>query len=285
MSGFVRRSERHKGWRALALAAALMLAPPAAAEMPRRVVSINLCTDQLAMLLAAPGQLVSVSNLARDPLASAMAERAAAYPENHGLAEEVFSLRPDLVLAGTFTSPATTGLLRRLGVPVETFAPASDMAAVRAEILAMGTALGRDEAARAMVAQFDADLAALRADPATGPRAALYYANSYSLGDKTLSGQILAAAGFRNVSAEAGLSIGGTLPLEVLIMAHPDLVISGQRYPGASRSEEVLDHPALAALGTASARAAMADRDWICGTPYVLRAVRALRAARDGLTE
>nr|WP_245965165.1 ABC transporter substrate-binding protein [Sinirhodobacter hankyongi] len=262
-----------------------MLAPPAAAEVPQRVVSINLCTDQLAMLLAAPGQLVSVSNLARDPLASAMAEEAAAYPENHGLAEEVFALRPDLVLAGTYTSPATTGLLRRLGVRVETFAPASDMAAVRAEILAMGTALGRDEAARAMVAQFDADLAALRADPATGPRAALYYANSYSLGDKTLSGQILAAAGFRNVGAEAGLSIGGTLPLEVLILAHPDLIVSGQRYPGASRSEEVLDHPALAALGTASARAAMADRDWICGTPYVLRAVRALRAARDGLTE
>ena len=41
---------------------------------PRRVVSINLCTDQLAMMLAAPGQLVSVSQLAGDPHSSAMAE-------------------------------------------------------------------------------------------------------------------------------------------------------------------------------------------------------------------
>jgi iron complex transport system substrate-binding protein len=35
---------------------ALFAAPAAAA--PARVVSMNLCTDQLAMLLAAPGQLV-----------------------------------------------------------------------------------------------------------------------------------------------------------------------------------------------------------------------------------
>ena len=51
----------------------LAAAPAAAQEAPARVVSMNLCTDQLAMLLAAPGQLLSVSKLARDPMSSAMA--------------------------------------------------------------------------------------------------------------------------------------------------------------------------------------------------------------------
>ena len=51
---------------ALALAGCLASAVPAFADAPARVVSMNLCTDQLAMMLAAPGQLVSVSHLATE---------------------------------------------------------------------------------------------------------------------------------------------------------------------------------------------------------------------------
>jgi iron complex transport system substrate-binding protein len=59
----------------LALGVAVGMIGPAAsafAEPPRRVVSMNLCTDQLAMLVAAPGQLLSVSRIARDPRVSAL---------------------------------------------------------------------------------------------------------------------------------------------------------------------------------------------------------------------
>ena len=80
------------------------MASGAAAERPQRVVSMNLCTDQLAMLLAAPGQLISVSYLAQDARSSAMAEAAQGFEMNHGLAEEIAFLRPDLVLAGRYTT-------------------------------------------------------------------------------------------------------------------------------------------------------------------------------------
>ena len=56
---------------------------------PGRVVSLNVCTDQLALLLGAPGQLVSVSRLAHDPRSSAMAREAASFPANHAHAEEI----------------------------------------------------------------------------------------------------------------------------------------------------------------------------------------------------
>ena len=72
---------------ALASAAALLVAGSADAEAPTRVVSMNLCTDQLAMLLADEGQLLSVSHIAFDPLASPMVEEAAGYEKNHGQAE------------------------------------------------------------------------------------------------------------------------------------------------------------------------------------------------------
>ena len=54
--------------------------------------------------------------------------------------------------------------------------------------------------------------------------------------------------GFSNIGAEAGLTGGGILPLERLVMAAPRMIVTSSPYPGASRSEEILVHPALAAV-------------------------------------
>ena len=75
------------------------LAAPAGAA-PERIVSINLCTDLLLMLLADPEQIASVSFLASEPQSSAMVAESVAYPANYGRAEEVFLMDPDLVPAG-----------------------------------------------------------------------------------------------------------------------------------------------------------------------------------------
>src|SRR6056297_3081236 len=124
MSGFVRSFEHIKALaaRVLVTGAALLCAVQAAqAEAPERVVSMNLCTDQLAMMLAAEGQLLSVSRISLDPHVSPMAEEAKDYRINAGQAEEIYLMRPDLVLAGEFTPQATLDMLRGLGIRVETF--------------------------------------------------------------------------------------------------------------------------------------------------------------------
>lgn len=259
---------------ALGLALAL-IAGPARAEGPARVVSINLCTDQLAMLVAGPGQLVSVSHLSRDPRVSAMTDEAAALPVNHGLAEDILRLRPDLVLASAYSAPATLDMLRRLDLPVQVFDPEEDLQDIRDNLDRMGRLLGRQDRARAVIARFDADLAALAEMPSPGGRAALYGANGYSSGDLGLAGVILSLAGLESIASELGLPHGGFLPLEDLVMADPDLVVGAARYPGASRAEEVLDHPALRAV--TAGRAAISGGDWVCGTPHVLRAAARLR--------
>ena len=269
------------GSRALAaLALAVGLAGAAAAGPPQRVVSINLCTDQLAMLLAAEGQLLSVSRLARDPRSSAMPEAAEAWPVNSGRAEEVYLQAPDLVLAGSLTTPATVEMLRRLGIGVELFPPAQSLADVGAQLRRMGTVLGRPAKGAAMAERFEAALAALAVEGAEA-RAALFQASGWSSGRHSLPGEVLAAAGFANVAAELGMDTGGFLPLEVLVMAAPDLVVSGRPFPGASRAEELTGHPAL--LATAPAGVALTDRDWVCGLPHVLNAVEAMLEARRQL--
>jgi len=264
-----------------ALAAALALwAGATAAGPPERVVSINLCTDQFAMLLAAPEQLVSISHISHDPNVSVMFDDALGYPINRGQAEEVFALGPDLVLAAEYSSSYTVGLLRRLGIEVAQVPDVTRLDDIPDAVRYMGRLLGRIEQAEAVATQFSADLAALRAEPERGLRAALHYANNYTSGDKSLANDILIAAGLSNIALEAELSGGGILPMEQLIMLLPDLVISSQPYLGASRSEAVLSHPAMEALRARHAGGAISDAEWVCGTPAVLRAIIRLKEVR-----
>jgi iron complex transport system substrate-binding protein len=278
---------RHAARALLAICLALCLAlwgPAEGAEtQPARVVSINLCTDQLAMLVAAPGQLRSVSFLAQDPAASVMWREAAAYDTNHALAEEVFLLAPDLVLASTYSPPVTLDMLRRLGIRVEQLPIAEGMAGIRANLLRVGALLGREAQAEAVAAGFDTALAEASADGA-GPRptAALLYSDSYSSGAGTLADAVLAAAGFDNLATELGFVGLRRLPLESLVLGAPDLLIADRIAGPPARAQEITGHPAARAM--AGRRATDIDPAlWICGLPQVTGAVAALAAERRAI--
>ncbi|MDO5705978.1 MAG: ABC transporter substrate-binding protein [Paracoccus sp. (in: a-proteobacteria)] len=250
----------------------LMLALPAGAAPPQRVVSMNLCTDQLALLVGAPGQVVSVSWLAADSRVSLMPDAARAVTLNHGLAEEIYLLQPDLVLAGTYTTRATVDMLRRLGLRVETMAPAASISDVRGGITHMGALLDRPERAAEVLAGFDAALAAIPSG--SGAKAATYGANGWTAGGQTLAGDVMRAAGLRLLAERLGLDYGGSLALEQLVLAGPELVITASRYALPSRAEEILHHPALTALS--ARRVTVPDRNWVCGLPHIADVAREL---------
>ncbi|WP_430464424.1 ABC transporter substrate-binding protein [Tabrizicola sp.] len=269
-------------WQGVALAGLLASASPLCADTPKRVVSMNLCTDQLAMMLAAPGQLVSVSHLASEVQSSSMVEEARAYPANRGQVEQVFLMRPDLVLAGTYTQVSTVDLLRRLGVEVVQVPPATSLAEAVEQIRIVGQVLGQDEKANAVADRFSAEIATARFE---GPprSAAFYYPNGYTTGSGTLANEVVELTGFANIGATSGVTGGGILPLERLVMAGPDLVVTSERYPGASRSEDILLHPALRAVQDAAGVRLSSDADWVCGTPHLMRAIGRMQAARAAL--
>ena len=266
----------------VALAGLLASASPLCADTPKRVVSMNLCTDQLAMMLAAPGQLVSVSHLASEVQSSSMVEEARAYPANRGQVEQVFLMRPDLVLAGTYTQVSTVDLLRRLGVEVVQVPPATSLAEAVEQIRIVGQVLGQDAKSNALADRFAAEIAAARFE---GPSrsAAFYYPNGYTTGSGTLANEVVELTGFANIGATSGVTGGGILPLERLVMAGPDLVVTSERYPGASRSEDILLHPALRAVQDAAGVRLSSDADWVCGTPHLMRAIGRMEAARAAL--
>ena len=242
---------------------------------PQKIVSLNLCTDQLLMLLADPNQIASLSKIVDDQNVSFLAEKSAEFRKNRGDAEEIFVDSPDLVVAGVYTEKATVQILQSLGVRVEIFPIEQNFDDIIQNIRKMGLLVGHSDRSERMIDDFNVRLAELRSGITERPRAAIYSANGYTTGTDTMSGQILKTAGFRNITEEIGISFGGTLPLETLVMLKPDLVITGKAYPGHSRSEEILKHPALRPFKTVT----QTDAKWICGTPAVLDAVEELQRA------
>lgn len=247
---------------------------------PRRVVSMNLCTDQLAMLIAEPGQLHSVSWLAADKDASTMPEAARAMPLNHGLAEEIFLMQPDLVIAGTHTTRATVELLRKLAIRVEEFAPESSLADIRQNILRMGQVLAQPQRAGEVLAAFDRAIAEASARSGNGRTAASYFANSYTAGSGTLVDALITVSRLENIAARLGFSGTARLPLEVLLLAVPDVLVdSNEQTPMPALAQENFVHPAYRQLAAQSARAVIPAKYTICGGPFTAEAIRLLHDA------
>lgn len=258
----------------------------AGTAQPARVVSINACTDQLAMLIAEPGQLISVSYLATAPGVSALADQArlGGYRLNFGRAEEVFLLEPGLVLAGSYSGRATTTMLRRLGLQVEVFPPAASFDDIRANMRRMGRLLGREARADALIAEMDATLEGLPRLDASAPSAAYYGANGYSVGTAALLHDVMGRGGWRNAGADFGLVSVAKLPLELLVMSPPDgVLLSAPRRGPPARAQEILRHPALRHTAEARMEIRLADALTTCGGPFTAEAARQLAGARAAL--
>ena len=261
------------------LAGALLSAPVSAT--PERVMSLNLCTDQLAMTLAEPEQLISVSFLAREPDLSMLHEKAQDFPVNRGLAEEVFLEKPDLVVTGTYSLHNTTALLKRLGFRVEEFSFVQTLDTIPGEIRRMGALLGQEARAEKLADDFSQELDAIaKSQCDMRPTMIAYDQNGVALGSGTLADSVMQAAGFANLAADLGLVGVAPFPLEQVIAARPDVIVTSASEGAPTLGEHVPRHPAIAALPDTRIGAFVPAGAWSCGSPAVIEAVRALASLR-----
>ncbi len=269
-----------------ALAAVVLImgagSPTPTSAKPERIVSINLCTDQLVMLLADRDRIASLSFLAADPRASAVASEVSGLIANHGLVEEILPMNPDLVLAGTYTTQPSVFLLRNLGYPVVELPLAANLDDIRSNIRIVAGAIGEAARGEAMIAAFDSKLPPQRAAQARPrPLAVLYWANGYTSGKGTLANAAVEAAGFRTLGRELGLTGTSQLPLETLLATEPDVLVVGQERDGPALANEIFRHPALKRAFATRPKVSVPDHLWVCGTPYVADAIAQLSTARE----
>jgi iron complex transport system substrate-binding protein len=263
------------------LCACLVQTGAVASEPPRRIVSLNMCTDQLLIDLVAPERISAVSFLATDKTLSAAADRLQNFKRVKGTAEEVLALNPDLVIAGEYTTGATVDLLRRLGRTVLVVPLASDFDGMRATIRQMAVAVGAVERGEEIIRAFDERLRGARSTLATQPTAIAYQVGSFVSGPESLLDAALTAAGYRNLAREMHLDVAGRLPIEQLVTSPPDLlVLANAADDFQTVLADNLRHPALKQLMKQRPSVHLPMPYWMCATPKIAEAVEILAAMK-----
>lgn len=280
------------------LAAALLAwsaGSAAQADALPSVVSINLCADQMVMLLADPEQILALSRLSRDEAGSRLHLQAEAYPQVQPRAEDIVPLAPDVIVTGPYTSRYTLSLLDELGLRVEALEIAESIDDMVQNMRRVAEVLHRQSQADAQIAELNERLAridqqvaeldaSLEARGAVAPRAAVYDANGYTVGPKSLRGEAMQRAGWHNVATEVGVESYGVLQLEDMIRLAPEVLIESPYSAGTySRGQMMAEHPALRQAGLDPLLVTLPSNETICAGPWIVDVIEKLLQARQKL--
>lgn len=254
---------------------------PASAQTPQRVVTVNLCLDQIALRLAAPGQIVGVSYLAHDPRISMLVDRAREIAPVRATVESILALRPDLVIMDATGHANIKRLLRGAGVPILEVPWATSLEEAEALITRIAVALGHEKEGRALAEKMRTERSALTWTKPPVAMAAVLQPNSGTTGKGSLMDELLGLAGLRNLAAEIGLPAYGRMSLETVLAGQPDLLVfdAGANI-NPTRATEFVDHHALRALEGRAKVVTVPFKYAVCAGPENFEVLRRLAEAR-----
>ena len=256
-----------------------------ASDRHQRIVSTHLCTDQFALLLADHNSIVSLSYFSHDADMSVLADLATRFPVNHGLAEEIVQLNPDLILTVKFGSPQVY-ILRRLGYEVVEIPIATSVQDIRENVMRFANAIGKSQRGERLIENFDKRLQAVPVGHyETKPLLAIFRPNGFTSGKGTLISQVIEYAGFRNLASELGYASATRLPLELLIMNRPDLLLINNESESPALAHELPNHPAIQSTLGSVPKLNVPGKFWNCGTTFVADAFDMLVNIRKQILE
>lgn len=249
--------------------------------------SLNPCLDVILVNVADRAQIAAISHYSHEPSSSSIGPSARSYPFTYESAEEVLSLRPDLVLTGRHSSPATRAALKRLGIRAELFAVPNSAQESLDQVRQLAAAVHRPARGEALVKKVEAAIAAAAPPPGT-PRlsALIYQAGGFAAAGGTMMDDMMRRCGLDNAASRYGLKRTGNVPLERLIADPPDVLLAGEKEPGAPTwADRVLDHPALSRVAHRMYRATFPQQITFCGGPVLIDVAKMLAKARTQALE
>jgi len=255
----------------------------ASAPEPKRIVSLNMCVDAILVELVPRDRIVALSQYSRDPRRSVIANLARQLPFTYETAEEVVSLKPDLVLTGRHSAIATRNALKRVGIRFEVFDVPMSIAQSHEQIRYLAGLLQTPEAGEALIKRIDDEIAAARPTrPTPELTAAVYQPGGLTAGADTITDELMRVVGLDNLPARVGVKKHRGIALESLLRSPPDILLVGDTTEAAAtHAERIINHRALRALGSRMVRMAYPAKLQYCAGPTMTHAVKALEAARD----
>lgn len=272
------RKNRVVAWRMVMLFLATWSMPAWAEDALPRVVSLNLCADQMVLALGAPKQIAGVSIHAYDAAISSYASEARTYPSVKGYAEEVLPLHPDVVIMSEGQQPMLRHWLERQAIRVYILREATTVDEVKRQWLEISAVLGRPAEGEAQVRMLDQALVDARARWPDRWRVMLYRPGGIEDGRQSALRDALEFIGAQAAKTASDSDSMHPVSLEEVVALAPELLVL-EDYPYAlpSRVEQLLEHPALARSGIHIAKLP-ADM-LICPHHQLAEVVRRLAAA------
>ncbi|WP_442893384.1 ABC transporter substrate-binding protein [Bradyrhizobium sp.] len=250
-----------------------------AANLPR-LVSMNVCTDQLVLKLADPEQILGLSKFSRDGWQGPAATDISRYPLLSGGAEDVLLIRPDIVVASAFDKRATRELLKANGLRLAELAVPRTLDEARQQIREAGDIIGHPDRARQEIARLDAALARARAAVAERHFRVLPLSRrGWVAGSDSFVGSLLGETGLRSAAGDLGFAFGGFASLEAIVNLRPDFIVVAQAGDFArDDGQAFLLHPALEHFYPREKRIVIPERMTECGGVMLADALDALTA-------
>ena len=248
------------------------------------VVSASLCADAYVLALEPVGGVKALSWQVDQPI-SAAPDWARQLPRAWPDAERLFALDPGLVVFGTGEGGRASAMLERSGYRTSELAWAEDFDGVRANLLALGEALGRETEAAAAVQTLDdrlADLERRTARRGAVPSVAYLSASGGSAGAGTYVDAAITAAGGRNAAAESGVAGWGRSDPELALTLEADIILTSYFTDGfAGTLSRATRHAAYRRLLGSAGRVDIPSADWPCAGPRLVNAAEAIADALD----
>jgi iron complex transport system substrate-binding protein len=247
--------------------AALLLGAVAPAAAPNHVVSLNLCTDEMLLVAARPGQIASISKLGADANETPLAAHAGGLLINNGRLTDVLDQHPDLVLT-MGDSPQQAALAKRLGIRLIALPYPQSPAEVVAQVQQVAALLGNPAAGAAFARQVEALSRTAAAKPV----------DALMLGGGGLAPAMggLAAGWLRLAGLRQRQS--GPVAMETLLTDPPAVLLFSRYRPGQfSLPQAWVSHPALKSVR--ARRLDVDGRAFLCGGVAMPAEVRRLQQA------
>jgi len=236
---------------------------------PRRVASLNLCTDELLLLLADPRQIVSVTHLSRQEAETPLWRQARRHAANDGSLLAAARHRPDLVLTMGGGGRDRLRIAARLGMRTLDLPFAASLDDVERSVRSVAAALGRGAAGETVVAR----MRSLRRSAPPRALDAIWLGG----GGRTVAASGLEAQWMRLAGLTQRPMRGDRVSLEQLAVRPPAILLrSDYRQGQYSGAQRWLRHPLAGAAGRA--RTLPTDgRRWTCMGPLLIDEITRLR--------
>lgn len=250
---------------------------------PERIVSLSPSNDEIICALVDEKRIAGVSKFSRDEATSYVAEvarRINVFVDRN--AEQIVSLRPDLVVAARYTKIDLKGLLAEARIPLIVTTDFRNFADIESNLRLIGKAVGEDARAHAVVDEMRRRLADARSRlrPERAGLRVLYLASgNFSAGAETSIHEILIAAGMKNAASEAGIKGHVKLASEQITQINPDVILIAAGYERDRGFRQSLENDAqLSAIGAIKERRIIAvqARNLLTVSHHVADAVEAL---------